>query len=103
MIASTLFTVRIYRKTVKFEERENSVAWSDHEPEKDSANKVVERAGSQDLLDDTLSLSLNIDEAEDPIMQVMLKSIQDPDLAPIYEGLPDLGSVMSKFSIFCYH
>jgi hypothetical protein len=30
-------------------------------------------------------------EDEDPILQVMLKSIQDPDLAPIYEGLPDLG------------
>ena len=30
-------------------------------------------------------------EDEDPIMQVMLKSIQDPELAPIYEGLPDLG------------
>ena len=103
MIALNLFTVGIYRKTVKFEECENSVAWSDHEPEKDSANKVVERAESQDLLDDTLSLSLNVDEAEDPIMQVMLKSIQDPDLAPIYEGLPDLGSVLSKFSIFCYH
>ena len=26
-------------------------------------------------------------EDEDPI--VMLKSIQDPELAPIYEGLPD--------------
>jgi hypothetical protein len=30
-------------------------------------------------------------EDEDPIMQVMLKSIQDPELAPIYVGLPDLG------------
>ena len=30
-------------------------------------------------------------EDEDPIMQVMLKSIQDPELALIYEGLLDLG------------
>jgi hypothetical protein len=32
-------------------------------------------------------------------MQVMLKSIQDPDLAPIYEGLPDLGLA---FVVNCY-
>lgn len=30
-------------------------------------------------------------EDEDPLMEVMLKSVQDPELAPIYEGLPDLG------------
>ena len=30
-------------------------------------------------------------EEEDPTTQVMLKSIQDPELAPIYKDLPDLG------------
>ena len=53
----------------------------------------MERAESQNPFDDA-SIALNADvedNAEDPIMQVMLKSIQDPDLAPIYEGLPDLG------------
>jgi len=34
-------------------------------------------------------------EEEDPTTQVMLKSIQDPELAPIYNGLPDLGYVLS--------
>ena len=58
LVSSNLFTVGIYRKTIKFEEHENSVAWSDHKPEKDSVNKVVERAESQDLLDDTLSLHI---------------------------------------------
>ena len=90
-ITSILFIVGICSKTIKFEEREKSVAWSDQE--KDSANNVVERAESQNPFDDA-SLALNTDvedNADDPIMQVMLKSIQDPHLAPIYEGLPDLG------------
>jgi hypothetical protein len=34
---------------------------------------------------------------EDPTTQVMLKSIQDPELAPIYVGLPDLGYVLYPF------
>ena len=33
----------------------------------------------------------SVESDEDPVMQVMLRSIQDPELAPIYEGLPDLG------------
>ena len=86
--------VGICRKTIKFEEREKSVAWSDQEPEKSSADNIIEKAGSQNPFGDTSSLNLNVDiEDEDPVMQVMLKSIQDPDLVPIYEGLPDLGSV----------
>jgi len=76
--------VGIYRKTVKFEEPEKAVAWSDQEAE--------ENAESQNPFGDTLPLSLNVED-EDPVMQVMLKSIQDPELAPIYEGLPDLGLV----------
>lgn len=85
-----MFIVGIYRKNIKFEECEKSVVWSDHE---DGANNAVERAESENPLDDTLSPNLNADveDDEDPIMQVMLKSIQDPDLTPIYEGLPDLG------------
>ena len=76
--------VGIYRKSIKFEEPEKSITWSDQEAE--------EKAESQNLFGDALPLSLNVDvEDEDPVMQVMLKSIQDPDLAPIYEGLPDLG------------
>ena len=86
--------VGICRKTIKFEEREKSVAWSDQEPEKSSADNIIEKAGSQNPFGDTSSLNLNVDiEDEDPVMQVMLKSIQDPDLVPIYKGLPDLGSV----------
>ena len=36
----------------------------------------------------------SVESGEDPVMQVMLRSIQDPELAPIYEGLPDLGCVL---------
>jgi hypothetical protein len=36
----------------------------------------------------------SVESDEDPVMQVMLRSIQDPELAPIYEGLPDLGWVL---------
>lgn len=42
-----------------------------------------------------MSYNLTSFEEEDPITQVMLKSIQDPELAPIYVGLPDLGYVFS--------
>ena len=37
-------------------------------------------------------------DEEDPLMQVMLKSVQDSELAPIYEGLPDLGWVFGQQS-----
>lgn len=64
--------VELYsRKSIKFEEREDPVAWNDQEPNASISGENVEE--------------------EDPIMQVMLKSIQDPELAPIYKGLPDLG------------
>ncbi|KAF8802341.1 hypothetical protein BYT27DRAFT_7261120 [Phlegmacium glaucopus] len=43
---------------------------------------------SHDMPADAISIAF---EEEDPTTQVMLKSIQDPALAPIYDGLPDLG------------
>lgn len=112
-----LFTVDICSNTVKFEEAENSVTWSDQEldvPQARDGDNVVENDSHDALLGcdvqkvsaDAVYVNLNelgdqrtdsivfrpADlEDEDPIMQVMLKSIQDPELAPIYEGLPDLG------------
>jgi hypothetical protein len=73
-----------------------------HQRDKDS---VIEKAkkfpdvlladsDKQNVFCDTSSVNLNVDvEDEDAVMQVMLKSIQDPDLVPIYEDLPDLGLV----------
>jgi hypothetical protein len=34
------------------------------------------------------------DQDKDPARDVMLRSIQDPELMPLYEGLPDLGYVV---------
>lgn len=45
-------------------------------------------------LDRWLIVSEHSDEIEeDPSTQVMLASMQDKDLVPIYVGLPDLGCV----------
>lgn len=81
--------VDVYRK-IKFEEPDNNVNWSDQELDVPDGENVVESSSvSPDVLvDGPKAIDL---EDEDPIMEVMLKSIQDPDLSPIYEGLPDLG------------
>ena len=85
--------VYIYsKKSIKLEDAESVVALSDQEQDAPAASE-----GDAAMEDDSRDASLGCDsqkvedEEEDPIMQVMLKSIQDPDLAPIYEGLPDLG------------
>jgi hypothetical protein len=80
------------KKSIKLEDAESAVALSDQEQDAPAASE-----GDAAMEDDSRDASLGCnsqkaeDEEEDPIMQVMLKSIQDPDLAPIYEGLPDLG------------
>lgn len=61
-------------------------------------------------LDRWLIVSEHSDEIEeDPSTQVMLSSMQDKDLVPIYAGLPDLGcisrvcglpSLLLKFCLF---
>jgi hypothetical protein len=33
---------------------------------------------------------------DDPSVDVMLRAVQDPELRPIYEGLPDLGCVIRR-------
>ena len=50
------------------------------------------------VIDDLLVYFRFVDvEDEDPIVQVMLRSIQDPELIPIYEGLTDLGLVINCY------
>ena len=121
-IASGLLILGFYRKkNVKLEEGKISVAWSNQEPDKEGANNIVDAKNSRGVLlnsdsqnvFDALSVRLKKpvindwlvyfrsidDEEEDPVMQVMLRSIQDPELALIYKGLPDLGLV---FVTDCY-
>jgi hypothetical protein len=78
------------KKSIKLEDAEDVTAWNDQEQDAPAASD-----GDAAMEDDTRDASFGCDsqkaEDEDPIMQVMLKSVQDPDLAPIYEGLPDLG------------
>jgi hypothetical protein len=75
----------VYRKSIKFEEREDHVAWSDQEPD------VSESKDGEKAVEDASVSRDEGHEEEDPLMQVMLKSIQDPELAPIYQNLPELG------------
>jgi hypothetical protein len=92
----TLFMVDVYsKKSIKLEDSEKVVAWS---REQDHTPAASEGHGDNVVEDDSRDALVACDDQkaedeadEDPIMQVMLKSIQDPDLAPIYEGLPDLG------------
>ena len=49
------------------------------------------------MIDSSTQAGSGIEE-EDPVSQVMLKSIQDPELIPIYDNLPDLGQVLCLFS-----
>ena len=76
------------KKSIKLEDGENVVAWRDQEQDAPAVGQDVMGDDSHDAL---FGCDNQNAEEEDPIMQVMLKSIQDPDLAPIYEGLPDLG------------
>jgi hypothetical protein len=102
LIGSRLFTVGVNRNSIKLEDLASNVALSDQDPDKDSVAEKPEdscdalqgNSDDQNAFCDTSSVNMNCDlEDEDPLMQVMLKSIQDPDLAPIYEDLPDLGLV----------
>ncbi|KAF8800969.1 hypothetical protein BYT27DRAFT_7245428 [Phlegmacium glaucopus] len=83
--------------TIKIEGNDNDVTWSDSEPDAtgDRDNDIgvvpsdmLPKHDSQDVPAEAISAGF---EEEDPTTQVMLKSIQDPALAPIYDGLPDLG------------
>ena len=49
------------------------------------------------MIDSSTQAGSGIEE-EDPVSQVMLKSIQDLELTPIYDDLPDLGQVLCSFS-----
>ena len=49
------------------------------------------------MIDSSTQAGSGIEE-EDFVSQVMLKSIQDPELTPIYNDLPDLGQVLCPFS-----
>ena len=49
------------------------------------------------MIDSSTQAGSGIEE-EDPVSQVMLKSIQDPELTPINNDLPDLGQVLCLFS-----
>lgn len=78
--------IDVYSKSIKLEDNGKVVAWSDQEQDVPNASD-----GDNDSGDALFGCDDQKAEEEDPIMQVMLKSIQDPDLVPIYEGLPDLG------------
>lgn len=123
LIRFCFFFFDFYSNTVKAEDGDRDITWSDAEPDAPSDGdgdvEIVPqdtslKHDSQEVLsgaeavyvDDRYSLipshlysgsSAGFEE-EDPTIQVMLKSIQDPELAPIYDGLPDLGYVLYLFS-----